>query len=129
MVHGSGASGHRSCPVAWLRITGVPRSTSGASPSAADDRGEGSDTPEIKHSAMEGVGRRLATDGPIGVHLFRQQCAFFESRRETDMTKLWTVLLILATFVLVAPVVESGTFPASGVFVAVGNAEGGAGGE
>ncbi len=45
------------------------------------------------------------------------------------MTKLWTILLILASFVLVAPVVESGTSPALGVFVAVGNAEGGAGGE
>jgi len=45
------------------------------------------------------------------------------------MTKLWTVLLILGSFVLVAPVVESGTSPSVGVFLAVGNAECGGGGE
>ncbi len=45
------------------------------------------------------------------------------------MTKLWTVLLFIASFVLVAPVVESGTSTSLGVFVAVGNAESGGGGE
>ncbi|MGH7318699.1 MAG: hypothetical protein ACRELA_03605 [Candidatus Rokuibacteriota bacterium] len=45
------------------------------------------------------------------------------------MTKLWAVLLILVSFVLVAPVVESGTSPSLGVFVAIGNAECGGGGE
>jgi hypothetical protein len=45
------------------------------------------------------------------------------------MTKLWTVLLFIVSFVLVAPVVESGTSTSLGVFVAVGNAESGGGGE
>jgi hypothetical protein len=45
------------------------------------------------------------------------------------MKKLWAVFLILVSFVLVAPVVESGTFTSVGVFVAVGNAESGGGGE
>jgi ribosomal protein S5 len=54
---------------------------------------------------------------------------FSNSREEIDMTKLWAVLLVLASFVLVAPVVESGTSSALNLFVAVGNADGGAGGE
>jgi hypothetical protein len=45
------------------------------------------------------------------------------------MAKLWTALLILAAFVLVAPVVESGTSSSLGVFLAIGNAESGGGGE
>jgi hypothetical protein len=45
------------------------------------------------------------------------------------MTKLWTVLLFIMSFVLVAPVVDSGTSTSLGVFVAVGNAESGGGGE
>jgi hypothetical protein len=45
------------------------------------------------------------------------------------MKKLWVVFLILVSFVLVAPVVESETFTSSGVFVAVGSAECGGGGE
>ncbi len=61
--------------------------------------------------------------------LSRERRAFFVSRRETDMKKLWTVLLILASFVLVGPVVESGTSSFPGVFVAIGNAESGGGGE
>jgi hypothetical protein len=61
--------------------------------------------------------------------LSRERCAFLEKRKERDMAKLWTVLLILASFVLVAPVVESGTSPSLGVFVAIGNAESGGGGE
>jgi hypothetical protein len=50
------------------------------------------------------------------------------SREEIDMTKLWAIIAILASFVLVAPVVESGTSN-SLLFVAVGNADGGGGGE
>jgi hypothetical protein len=45
------------------------------------------------------------------------------------MRKLWAVLLVLASFVLVAPVVESGTSGTLGLFVAVGNADVGGGGE
>jgi hypothetical protein len=59
----------------------------------------------------------------------RERCGAFESRKEREMTKLWTIVLILSSFVLVAPVVESGTSPSQGIFVAVGNAECGGGGE
>ncbi len=45
------------------------------------------------------------------------------------MTKAWAVLLVLASFLLVAPVIESGTSESTQVFVAIGNAEGGAGGD
>ncbi len=45
------------------------------------------------------------------------------------MTKLWAILLVLVSFVLVAPVVESGTSNSLNLFIAVGNAEGGGGGE
>jgi ribosomal protein S5 len=55
--------------------------------------------------------------------------AILVRRKESDMTKLWMVVLVLASFVLVAPVVESGTFSSMKLFVAVGNAEGGGGGE
>jgi hypothetical protein len=51
------------------------------------------------------------------------------SRKEIDMTRLWAILLILASFVLVAPVVESGTSDSLALFVAVGNADSGGGGE
>ncbi len=44
------------------------------------------------------------------------------------MTKLWAVLLILASFLLVAPVLESGTSESTQFFQAIGTAEGGAGG-
>ncbi len=44
------------------------------------------------------------------------------------MTKLWAVLLIIASFLLVAPVIESGTTESSQVFQAIGTAEGGGGG-
>jgi hypothetical protein len=45
------------------------------------------------------------------------------------MTKVWTVLVILASFLLVAPVIESGTPTHMPVFQAVGNAcDGGGGG-
>lgn len=42
------------------------------------------------------------------------------------MTKLWVVLLILASFLLVAPVLESGTSESTQFFQAIGTAEGGA---
>jgi hypothetical protein len=45
------------------------------------------------------------------------------------MTKVWAVLMILATFLLVAPVIEYGALESTGVFTAVGNADGGAGGD
>ncbi len=44
------------------------------------------------------------------------------------MTKLWAVLVILVSFLLVAPVLESGTSESSMIFQAIGTAEGGAGG-
>jgi len=44
------------------------------------------------------------------------------------MTKLWAVLLILASFLLAAPVLESGTSESTQYFQAIGTADGGAGG-
>ncbi len=44
------------------------------------------------------------------------------------MSKVWTVLAILAAFLLAAPVIESATSDSTQVFVAVGNADGGGGG-
>ena len=44
------------------------------------------------------------------------------------MTKVWAVLVILMSFLLVAPVIESGTSESSVIFQAIGTAEGGAGG-
>lgn len=44
------------------------------------------------------------------------------------MTKLWAVLLILASFLLVGPVIESGTSESTQVFQAVGTADSGGGG-
>jgi hypothetical protein len=44
------------------------------------------------------------------------------------MTKLAAVLLVLASFLLVAPIIESGTQTAVTVFHAIGNADGGDGG-
>jgi hypothetical protein len=44
------------------------------------------------------------------------------------MAKIAAVLLVLASFLLVAPVIESGTSPSVNVFHAIGNAEGGDGG-
>jgi hypothetical protein len=43
------------------------------------------------------------------------------------MTKLFAVALALVSFLLVAPVIESGTSGSSQLFVAVGNADGGGG--
>ncbi len=42
------------------------------------------------------------------------------------MAKLWAVLLILAAFLLAAPVIESGTSESTQVFQAIGTADGGA---
>ena len=44
------------------------------------------------------------------------------------MAKLLAALLIVASFLLVAPVIESGTTGSSQFFQAVGTADGGAGG-
>lgn len=44
---------------------------------------------------------------------------------ERAMTKLWAVLLILASFLLVAPVIESGTSESTEFFQAIGTADGG----
>ena len=44
------------------------------------------------------------------------------------MSKLFAILVVLASFLLVAPVIESGTSPSVKVFHAIGNAEGGDGG-
>ena len=44
------------------------------------------------------------------------------------MAKLMAVLLVLASFLLVAPVLESGTSSPVQVFQAVGNADDGGGG-
>lgn len=41
------------------------------------------------------------------------------------MAKVWAVVLIIASFLLVAPVIESGTTGSTQVFQAVGTAEGG----
>lgn len=45
------------------------------------------------------------------------------------MAKVWAVFMILAAFLLVAPVVEYGALESSHVFTAIGNADGGAGGD
>jgi hypothetical protein len=43
------------------------------------------------------------------------------------MTKLTAILMIVASFLLVAPVIESGTLTSGPIFQAVGNASDGAG--
>ncbi len=43
------------------------------------------------------------------------------------MAKFWAVVLIIASFLLVAPVLESETSSSTQYFQAVGNAEGGGG--
>ena len=45
------------------------------------------------------------------------------------MTKAMAVLVVLGMFLLVAPVIEYGTVESTNIFTAIGNAEGGAGGE
>jgi hypothetical protein len=44
------------------------------------------------------------------------------------MTRFWAVLLVLAAFLLAAPVIESGTSESTQVFQAIGTADGGDGG-
>ena len=43
------------------------------------------------------------------------------------MTKTFAVLLVLASFLLVAPVIESGTSESTQMFQAIGTADGGGG--
>jgi hypothetical protein len=45
------------------------------------------------------------------------------------MRKLWAVLMVLASFLLVAPVIESGTLESSQIFQAIGTADGSGGGD
>jgi len=45
------------------------------------------------------------------------------------MVKLAAVLTILAMFLLVAPVIEYGAVESTNIFTAIGNAEGGGGGD
>jgi len=45
------------------------------------------------------------------------------------MKRLVTVLAILAAVLLVAPVIEYGAVESTNIFTAIGNAEGGAGGD
>jgi hypothetical protein len=65
--------------------------------------------------------------GDKGVLIARTLNQSTPHRRKT-MTKLWAVLLVLASLLLVAPVLESNTSESSQIFQAVGNAEGGGGG-
>ena len=44
------------------------------------------------------------------------------------MAKLMAVLLVLASFLLVAPIIESGTSGSTQFFQAIGTADGGSGG-
>ena len=44
------------------------------------------------------------------------------------MTKLWAALLIVASFLMLAPIIESGTSESTQFFQAIGTAEGGGGG-
>jgi hypothetical protein len=45
------------------------------------------------------------------------------------MRKVLAAIVIIASFLFVAPVIESGTPGSTALFVAIGNAEGGGGGE
>jgi hypothetical protein len=45
------------------------------------------------------------------------------------MTKLLTVMAILASFLLVGPVIESGTSESTQIFQAIGTADGSGGGD
>jgi hypothetical protein len=45
------------------------------------------------------------------------------------MTKVMAVLVVLGMFLLVAPVIEYGALESTNIFTAIGNAEGGAGGD
>jgi len=48
-----------------------------------------------------------------------------QHRRRDPMAKVWAVVLIIASFLLVAPVIESGTTGSTQYFQAVGTADGG----
>jgi hypothetical protein len=50
------------------------------------------------------------------------------SQGESPMIKVLALLMAVASFLLVAPVIESGTSGSTQVFQAIGTAEGGAGG-
>ena len=50
------------------------------------------------------------------------------SKGEASMIKVVALVVALASFLLVAPVIESGTSGSSQVFQAIGTADGGAGG-
>jgi hypothetical protein len=41
------------------------------------------------------------------------------------MAKIWAALLIVASFLMLAPIIESGTSESTQYFQALGNAEGG----
>jgi hypothetical protein len=41
------------------------------------------------------------------------------------MAKLWAALLVIASFLMLAPVIESGTSESTQFFQAIGNADGG----
>jgi hypothetical protein len=45
------------------------------------------------------------------------------------MTKLLAVLAVVATFLMVAPVIESGTSESTQIFQAIGTADGSGGGD
>ena len=45
------------------------------------------------------------------------------------MTKLMAVITIVVTFLLIAPVIEYGAVESTNIFTAIGNAEGGGGGD
>ena len=45
------------------------------------------------------------------------------------MKKVLAVLVVLGMFLLVAPVIEYGTVESTNIFTAIGNADGGAGGD
>ena len=47
---------------------------------------------------------------------------------ESPMVKVFALVVALASFLLVAPVIESGTSGSTQVFEAIGTADGGAGG-
>ena len=44
------------------------------------------------------------------------------------MVKIWAALLIVASFLMLAPVIESGTSESTQFFQAIGTADGGGGG-
>jgi len=63
-----------------------------------------------------------------GTLVGRVQARNLSRRGERAMTKLWAVIVILVSFLFVAPVIESGTSESSTVFQSIGTAEGGGGG-